>query len=123
MTDHLTPDTAIDTLSALAHPGRLAVFRTLVAAGADGLAAGVVAQRVGSPANTLSTQLAILSRAGLIRSRRDGRSIVYRADYDGVAALLSYLVQDCCGGRPEVCARLTAVVDGARSCTDAGALT
>lgn len=112
----LTSDTAIEALSALAHPGRLAVFRTLVRAGADGLPAGEVARMMGSPANTMSTQLAILSRAGLIQSRRDSRSIIYRADFDAFAALLGYLVEDCCDGRPEVCAKLVDVVNTALSC-------
>jgi DNA-binding transcriptional ArsR family regulator len=51
----------------------------------------------------MSTQLAILTRAGLIRSRRESRSVFYSADYQEISALLGFLMQDCCQGRPEVC--------------------
>lgn len=95
---------AIESLSALAHPGRLAVFRLLVQAGDDGVPAGEIARALDTPANTMSTQLAILTRAGLIRSRRESRSVIYSADYGEVAGLLGFLMQDCCQGRPEVCA-------------------
>jgi DNA-binding transcriptional ArsR family regulator len=95
---------AIDTVSALAHPGRLAVFRLLVRAGPEGVAAGEIARAMQTPANTMSTQLAILARAGLIRSRRNSRSVVYSADYDHVSSLLGFLMEDCCQGRPEICA-------------------
>ena len=94
---------AIEGLSALAHPGRLAVFRLLVQAGANGVPAGEIARALDTPANTMSTQLAILTRAGLIRSRRESRSVIYSADYQEISGLLGFLVQDCCQGRPEVC--------------------
>ncbi|WP_304178051.1 helix-turn-helix transcriptional regulator, partial [Phenylobacterium aquaticum] len=94
---------AIEGLSALAHPGRLAVFRLLVQAGAAGVPAGEIARALGAPANTMSTQLAILTRAGLIRSRRESRSVIYSADYDQIGGLIGFLMQDCCQGRPEVC--------------------
>jgi len=97
-------DNAIEALSALAHPGRLAVFRLLVQAGSDGMAAGDVARSLDTPANTMSTQLAILTRAGLIRSRRESRSIIYLADYARITGLLGFLMEDCCQGRPEICA-------------------
>jgi DNA-binding transcriptional ArsR family regulator len=100
-------ENAIEALSALAHPGRLAVFRLLVQAGADGMPAGEVARALDTPANTMSTQLAILTRAGLIRSRRESRSIIYVADYAQITALLGFLMEDCCQGRPEICAPLT----------------
>jgi DNA-binding transcriptional ArsR family regulator len=99
---------AIDALSALAHPGRLAVFRLLVRAGPDGVAAGEIARELGTPPNTMSTQLAILTRAGLIASRRDSRQIIYSADYPQVTALIGFLMEDCCQGRPEVCAPIAA---------------
>jgi DNA-binding transcriptional ArsR family regulator len=95
---------AVEALSALAHGHRLAVFRLLVRAGAEGLPAGVIARDIGVLPNTLSTHLTILSHAGLVQSRRDGRSVIYTADYDGMRALLGFLVADCCGGRPEICA-------------------
>ena len=95
---------AIESFSALAHPGRLGVFRLLVQAGAEGIPAGEIARALDTPANTMSTQLAILTRSGLIRSRRESRSVIYSADYGEVAKLLGFLMQDCCQGRPEVCA-------------------
>jgi DNA-binding transcriptional ArsR family regulator len=104
---------AIEGLGALAHPGRLAVFRLLVQAGAEGLPAGDVARRLDTPANTMSAQLAILTRAGLIGSRREGRSIVYTADYGRIGALLGFLMEDCCQGRAEVCAPLGRIAAGA----------
>jgi len=98
---------AIDSLSALAHSGRLAVFRLLVQAGPAGLAAGEIARALKTPANTMSTQLAILARTGLIGSRRESRSIIYKADYPRISALLGFLMDDCCEGRPEICLPLT----------------
>lgn len=106
---------AVDALSALAHGHRLAVFRLLVRAGVGGLAAGEIAREVGVRPNTLSTHLAILSHAGLVGSRREGRSVIYSADYDGMRDLLGFLVDDCCGGRPEICAPLADVAQGCRS--------
>jgi ArsR family transcriptional regulator len=97
---------AIESLSALAHPGRLAVFRLLVKAGAEGMPAGEIARTLDAPANTMSTQLAILTRAGLIQFRRESRSIIYSADYQEISGLIGFLMQDCCQGRPEVCAPL-----------------
>lgn len=100
---------AVDALSALAHRHRLAVFRLLVKTGSEGLPAGEIAREVGILPNTLSTQLTILGHAGLIRSRREGRSIIYSADFDGMRGLLGFLVADCCGGRPEICAPLAEI--------------
>ena len=95
---------AVKRLSALAQDSRLAVFRLLVKAGPEGLAAGDIARALGAAPNTLSAQLTILANAGLVTSRRDGRSIIYAADYDGMSRLLAFLMDDCCQGRPEVCA-------------------
>jgi DNA-binding transcriptional ArsR family regulator len=114
---------AIEALSSLAHPGRLAVFRLLVRAGRAGVAAGDIARALETPANTMSTQLAILARAGLIRARRDSRSIIYTADYARITALLAFLMEDCCQGRPEICAPLGAVTPGADCCERQGAQT
>ncbi len=97
---------AVEALSALAHGHRLAVFRLLVRAGTDGLPAGEIAREVGVLPNTLSTHLTILSHAGLIHARREGRSVIYSADYDGIRDLLGFLVADCCAGRPEICGSL-----------------
>ena len=95
---------AVDALSALAHGSRLAVFRLLVRAGPDGVAAGEIAREIGALPNTLSSHLTILGHAGLIRSRREGRSILYSADYEKMRELLGFLMEDCCAGRPEICA-------------------
>lgn len=100
---------AIKRLAALAQDSRLVVFRQLVKAGKEGLAAGDIARSLGITPNTLSAQLTILTNAGLATSRRDGRSIIYAADYDAMSALLIYLTEDCCQGRPEVCAGLADV--------------
>ena len=107
---------AIASLSALAHPGRLAIYRLLVAAGGDGSAAGDIAAGIGAPANTTSTNLGILQASGLIVSRREGRSIRYSADYEAMQALLGYLIEDCCGGRPEICIPLISARIGAGAC-------
>jgi DNA-binding transcriptional ArsR family regulator len=101
---------AVGSLTALAHEGRLAAFRLLVQAGAPGLPAGEIARRLGILPNTLSASLNVLSHAGLIRSRREGRSIIYSADYGAMRELLTFLMEDCCNGAPEICAPLAAVV-------------
>ncbi len=101
---------AVDGLSALAHEGRLKAFRLLVQAGVMGLPAGEIARRLDVPANSLSANLNVLSHAGLGRSRRQGRSIIYTAEYDRMRDLLGFLVEDCCGGQPEICAPLAEVL-------------
>jgi DNA-binding transcriptional ArsR family regulator len=73
------------------------------------MAAGDIARTVGALPNTLSTNLNILSHAGLVAARRDGRSIIYTADYDRMSLLLAFLMEDCCGGKPEICAPLVAI--------------
>lgn len=95
--------TAVSALSALAQDTRLAVFRLLVRAGPDGLSAGEIASEVDAVPSTLSHHLSLLERAGLATSRRDGRMLFYAADYGGTRALLAFLTEDCCGGRPELC--------------------
>src|SRR5579862_3098341 len=94
---------AVKRLSALAQESRLAVFRLLVKAGHGGLAAGEIARTLDITPNTLSTQLSVLANAGLVTGRRDGRSIIYAADYDTMGELLLYLMEDCCQGRAEIC--------------------
>jgi ArsR family transcriptional regulator, arsenate/arsenite/antimonite-responsive transcriptional repressor len=94
---------AIDALSALAHPTRLKVFRFLVKAGEEGVPAGEIARQIGVPVTTMSTHLGILSRAGLIDPRRESRAIYYALNVIGTRELLSYLLADCCGGRPDLC--------------------
>jgi ArsR family transcriptional regulator, arsenate/arsenite/antimonite-responsive transcriptional repressor len=104
---------AVAALSALAHPGRLEIFRLLVRAGHDGMAAGDIARATASLANTLSANLNVLAGAGLVGSRRDGRSIIYSADYGRMRELLAFLMEDCCGGRPEICAPLMVIAERA----------
>jgi ArsR family transcriptional regulator len=98
----------IEALSALAQTTRLDTFRLLVSREPDGVAAGELARRIAIPQNTMSTHLAILSRAGLVRGERQSRSIIYRADLERFREVTLFLVKDCCGGRPEVCAPLIA---------------
>ena len=90
-------------LAALAQPTRLQTFRLLVAREPEGVPAGELARLVGVPQNTMSAHLGVLSAAGLVRHEREGRSIVYSADLDAMQALLTYLMDDCCGRRPELC--------------------
>lgn len=101
-------NSAIAAFGALAQPTRLDVFRLLVRREPDGLAAGEIARQLGVPQNTMSAHLGILARAGIVRAERHGRSIVYRADLDGLRALTLFLVKDCCAGSPELCAPLLA---------------
>ena len=100
---------AVRNMSALAHEGRLSVYRLLVKAGPDGIAAGDIARKLKTAANTMSAQLLMLSNAGLIRARREGRSIIYAVDFEQMSGLLLFLTEDCCGGRAEICAPLAAV--------------
>jgi len=88
----------VAALGALAQASRLELFRLLVRRGPRGLAAGEVAARLGIPATTLSFHLSQLSRAGLLLSRRQGRSILYSADYGRMQDLLGYLTENCCEG-------------------------
>jgi DNA-binding transcriptional ArsR family regulator len=90
---------AVQSLGALAQESRLAIFRLLVQAGPAGLAAGTIAERLELPPATLSFHLAGLTRAGLARSRQDGRFVIYSADFEGMGRLLAYLTEDCCGGK------------------------
>jgi DNA-binding transcriptional ArsR family regulator len=95
---------AIEALSALAQETRLAIFRMLVEAGPDGLPAGVIAERLGVPASSLSFHLAHLTRAGLLVQRRASRLLIYSADFAGMNRLLAYLTENCCGGNRAACA-------------------
>ena len=89
---------AVTALAALAQESRLEVFRLLVQTGPDGMAAGDVAERLEISPATLSFHLAQLRHAGLIAVRRDGRSLIYSTDYDGMNELMSFLTENCCGG-------------------------
>jgi DNA-binding transcriptional ArsR family regulator len=93
----------IGALASLAQETRLAIFRLLVERGPDGLAAGTIAERLDVPDSSLSFHLAHLTRAGLLVQRREGRSLVYSADFGGMNSLVAYLTENCCRGRPEDC--------------------
>ena len=92
-----------DVFAALAKPLRLSVFRLLVGLAPDGLPAGQIADRLDVPASTLSTHLAQLERAGLLRSWREQQRILYAVDTEGTRSLVGFLINDCCGGQPELC--------------------
>jgi DNA-binding transcriptional ArsR family regulator len=112
----LDQDDAVIALSALAHDHRLAVFRLLVKLGPSGLPAGEIAQRIGVSATNASFHLKELDRAGLLRSTRNGRHVRYAVDVEGMRKLLTYLTEDCCGGRPELCGDVFAA--SAELCTN-----
>lgn len=99
---------AIDVFAALSQATRLDAFRLVMAHEPQGLPAGEIARHLDVPQNTMSTHLAILTRAGLIEAERQGRTIVYRAVIERVREITNFLVQDCCGGRPELCDPLIA---------------
>lgn len=94
---------ALAAFSALSQPTRLDVFRLLVKAGADGMPAGEIGERLNVRQNTMSANLAVLLNAGLVRNERRGRTIRYFAEFDAMRGLLGFLMEDCCGGRPEIC--------------------
>ncbi len=102
---------AIERLSAIAHRTRLATFRLLVQFGPEGLPAGEIARRLHVPPTTMSTHLSILTRAELISSKRDGRTVYYALNPDGVRGLFAFLTADCCAGRPELCTPIASVTD------------
>ena len=94
---------ALAALAALGQPTRLEIFRLLMRAEPDGMPAGAIANTIDCPHNTLSSHLSILARSALVRGTRDGRSIIYRANVEGIRALVAFLITDCCDGHPEVC--------------------
>ncbi|MDP9104148.1 MAG: metalloregulator ArsR/SmtB family transcription factor [Pseudomonadota bacterium] len=109
---------AASVLSALALDARLAIFRLLVRAGPEGVRAGEIASAVGAPGSTLSANLNILSHAGLIEGRREGRAIIYAARYDRMRDVLAFLLDDCCNGNSAVCAPLMDIATRAACCAD-----
>jgi DNA-binding transcriptional ArsR family regulator len=104
---------AITALSALAQPTRLDAFRRLAAREPDGALSGDVARAAGVPQNTMSTHLSVMARAGLVTAERRGRAVIYRADLARFRDLTRYLLHDCCGGQPELCA---AIIDDLAPC-------
>lgn len=111
---------AVTALAALAQETRLTVYRALVQAGPDGLAAGRIADSLGVPAATLSFHLKELGNAGLIASRQSGRFVIYSANFDEMNALLGYLTEHCCAASGDACLTLA---DGAAAACCAPALT
>ena len=95
---------ALSAFGALSQETRLRLLRLLVSAGPEGIAAGSLAGQVEVSASNVSFHLKELERAGLVAARRDSRSIVYRAEYDALSNLIRFLMEDCCSGRPEICA-------------------
>ena len=95
---------AQNAFAALSQATRLRIVRLLVKAGPDGMAAGEIANDIGVSASNMSFHLKELEHAGLAMARRDARSIVYSANYDGLSELIRFLMEDCCAGRPEICA-------------------
>jgi ArsR family transcriptional regulator, arsenate/arsenite/antimonite-responsive transcriptional repressor len=95
---------AIAALASLAQETRLEIFRLLVQKGPEGLPAGDIGERLGLPSPTLSFHLSHLKHAGLVKSRRHSRSIIYSADFATMTSLMAYLTENCCGGRSELCA-------------------
>ena len=94
---------AVAAFSALAQPTRIDVFRLLIKAGPEGMAAGAIANALGVKQNTLSANLSVLLQACLVKNQREGRSIRYYADMDGLRNILSFILQDCCGGQSKIC--------------------
>jgi DNA-binding transcriptional ArsR family regulator len=94
---------ALEAFGALSQETRLDIFRRLIREFPDPMAAGELARGLGVPPSTLSTHLGILGRAGLVRSERQGRTILYAVDTEGARDLLGFLIKDCCRGQPEIC--------------------
>lgn len=94
---------ALTAFAALSQDTRLDAFRLLVQAGDKGMLAGAIAETLEVRQNTMSTNLSVLMNAGLLRNEREGRAIRYFANMNGLQGLLGFLLQDCCGGRPELC--------------------
>jgi DNA-binding transcriptional ArsR family regulator len=90
---------AVEALAALAQASRLDIYRLLVATGPDGMPAGRIGEKLGLPPATLSFHLSQLTRAGLARSRQEGRFVIYSADYAAMNSLVGFLTENCCGGR------------------------
>jgi ArsR family transcriptional regulator len=103
-------------LSALAHEGRLDLFRRLVKAGPEGLPAGDLAAAAGVNFTTASAQLQVLANAGLVTGQRSGRSVIYRAEYEAIKALIAFLMEDCCQGRAEILAPIAEIATRAACC-------
>lgn len=104
----MNTDSALPALAALAHPTRLEAFRLLVRHEPEGLSTGELVDASGLTQSTFSTHLAVLAKAGLVKSEKQGRQQIQRADIDTLRDLMLFLAKDCCQGRPELCEPLLA---------------
>lgn len=107
---------AQEAFGALSQETRLAILRFLIREGTEALPAGHIADKIGVPPSTFSFHVAALERAGLVQSRRVQRQILYSPNLDGIRDLLTFLLEDCCGGRPEICADLFSAVQKKAAC-------
>ena len=105
-------DQALSAFAALSQEHRLRIVRLLVEAGPEGMAAGVLGEKLGAGSSKMSFHLSHLEQAGLVRSHRDGRLIIYAVEIATVSDLIAFLLKDCCGGRPEICAPAFADAEG-----------
>ena len=106
---------AVAALAALAHENRLAIYRMLVEAGAEGLNAGTIATRLDVPPSSLTFHLQQLHRAGLVSQQRNSRQLIYAADYTAMNDLVGYLTENCCGGgEASACATVCVPADGVK---------
>lgn len=94
---------ALSSFAALAQKTRLDVLKLLIKAGEQGLSAGEIGDRLSIKQNTMSANLAVLARTNLVSNKREGRSIRYYANFAGIRELIGFLMEDCCGGNPEIC--------------------
>ncbi len=109
---------ALGAFSALSQKTRLDVLRLLIRSGADGMGAGEIGAELGVRQNTMSQNLSVLLKAGLVRNERQGRAIRYYADLHGLQNLLNFLLADCCGGHPELCRQVIDQITGERASPD-----
>jgi DNA-binding transcriptional ArsR family regulator len=105
-------DQALSAFAALSQEHRLRILRLLIQAGPEGLAAGVLGEKLGAGSSKMSFHLSHLEQAGLVRSHRDGRQIIYSVEIATVSDLIAFLLKDCCGGRPEFCGPAFAAATG-----------
>jgi DNA-binding transcriptional ArsR family regulator len=101
---------ALAAFSALSQETRLQIVRMLVVAGADGMAAGAIAEKLEVSPSNISFHLKELDRSGLVQQQREARSIIYTANYEALSGLVRFLMDDCCAGHPDICAPATTAV-------------
>ena len=94
---------ALSSFAALGQETRLDVLKLLIKAGEQGLSAGEIGEQLGIKQNTMSANLGVLARTNLVSNKREGRSIRYYANFAGIRELIGFLMEDCCGGNPEIC--------------------